>query len=171
MTAFEQHCDDFSSVPVNHELMLLSTKINVKRWTDALRSGEHVQGHRALHVRYPESSGLPDEKCCLGVLCLIENRPVTKEREPGYGTRTMLYYEGQAMGLPEYFTDQREGDVLLPFFTKDALREKLTRANDGGLTFPQIADLIDYFVRPDVNDAEWNVMCREIEGGEINGIG
>jgi len=103
---------------------------NVKLWVEALRSGEYEQGKDCL------SNG--DEFCCLGVACDLYSK---------YNKPILFILEN---GVKSY-----DGDtVFLPFVVQDWLGLKshsgvfsnansLAQMNDGGLTFKEIADMIE----------------------------
>lgn len=100
-----------------------------KAWIEALRSGKYKQTTRLLK----DSKG---GMCCLGVLCEISDSSRWHNHQWG----------GEATdALPKELRDglgfkSRSGDIRLPFSA-----ESLTSLNDSGLTFSQIADVIECF--------------------------
>lgn len=131
----------------------------VKRWTNELRSTDKKQGTGALH-RFEGRIG--ECFCCLGIACDLFkdelNLTVNKEGYP-------ITYNTMAGLLPREVCDflelaedtmdgGKEGDVLLDspnLILRDGsnLRDydySLSLLNDKlGLSFSQIADMIDYF--------------------------
>lgn len=123
-------------------------------WVSALRSGEYEQGTGALRVG--------DKFCCLGVLCDIAIKQFDLELEvekdmSGCNDDTCcdpnrpkaMTYDGEGSYLPSVVMDwagleTKGGALVTPVMTPiDDDAESLSVANDGGLTFPQIADIID----------------------------
>ncbi len=98
-----------------------------QKWIDALRSGEYVQGRRALQR---------DGKfCCLGVLCNLHAKETNEAwKEMGGGN---IYYLGMRETLPvEVFT-------WSGLNVESFLQHELIEANDEGIDFAQIADMIE----------------------------
>lgn len=88
-----------------------------RKWVEALRSGEYVQGKQCL-----QSEG---RYCCLGVLCVVAGIGIGRDgSDPacgiGYGPIAKLIY-----GNPN--------ESLCDFWLK----------NDSGQTFAEIADWIE----------------------------
>ena len=121
------------------------------QWIAALRSHEYNQGVSRLRML--------DRFCCLGVACdiLVKN---------GKGHWTDNYYH---TGKAAYFAEGETwaSTAVLPESVADWLgmsddgqferlsshgayptSDALTDLNDDGLTFPQIADVIEYFFAP-----------------------
>jgi hypothetical protein len=117
----------------------------------ALRSGKYIQTKGALHK-------LDGGMCCLGVACALEFAltgespyppPVGLSQSDGYN------YDGQTSHLPfrvmkAFGFRTRGGELagaeLLTYDDGDDGPETFTslaHANDGGLDFDQIADLIE----------------------------
>lgn len=101
------------------------------KWTAALRSGEYKQGRDELLGS--------DGYCCLGVMAKIAGK-----------TDDQIYGEGTLRDFPE---------VMDFFGLRDHCGEfdggDLAILNDGGTTFPEIADIIDsepegLFIDPEV---------------------
>ena len=93
----------------------------VKRWVEALRSGEYEQGKHFL-----EKDG---KFCCLGVLCKIEGH---------------YYEEGKSQILPEALRykigiKSSIGEYSLP----NEEFNSLTELNDNGYDFESIANFIE----------------------------
>lgn len=107
-------------------------------WIDALRSGEYKQGQNRLRLR--------DEFCCLGVLCDLHQK-----ENPTLGRWVYGYAYASA---PNQHTNVQFEGKLLPFMVAkwsglndhDPYLNDKNRAsslNDAGMSFPQIADLIE----------------------------
>lgn len=112
-------------------------------WTKALRSGEYKQAKGALHR---QNEGY----CCLGVLCDVAVKagamppPWTKGRE-GFTVRYGKTQEGAV--LPEEVMDwaelsDNEGQYLDMGGDKH-ITLALSYQNDDGMSFADIADIID----------------------------
>lgn len=84
------------------------------RWVKALRSGEYRQAHCMLR----DATGA---MCCLGVLCSIQGTPDAMLN----GVMKSIVPDEYAGGLAR------------------AMSEALARMNDGGKSFPEIADYIE----------------------------
>jgi hypothetical protein len=112
------------------------------KWVEALRSGEYVQGERAL-----ETHG---EFCCLGVACDLFrqlggrlSRRINAFGEIEYGpdrdVSALPAIVQKALGLASADGDLRRRSVQVAM----APRDNLADANDAGLPFPEIAALIE----------------------------
>lgn len=109
---------------------------NRRKWVEALRSGEFMQGQRRLaYVGEDEDSEV--RHCCLGVACELAIREgVAIERTKHF---TQIAYSGEAIFLP------------LPVQEWLGLRHRngnyngtsLSTHNDGGAAFDEIADIIE----------------------------
>jgi hypothetical protein len=103
---------------------------SVKKWVEALRSGEFDQGRSALET----TQGF----CCLGVACKVY------EKETG---KSAKYHNGRLVG--ELLSDQYEVLLWLGLRKADGLfysgteTETLTHLNDNHADFLAIADLIE----------------------------
>jgi hypothetical protein len=88
---------------------------NIKeKWVNALRSGEYKQGRARLQCH--------DEYCCLGVLVDV----AAPERWADHSAQGIL-----------------DRSLRTQFGITDEWHLCLTRMNDGGMTFKQIADYIE----------------------------
>jgi hypothetical protein len=134
---------------------------NLKRWTAALRDGTRQQGEGYLRELI---DGIP-HYCCLGVACEvfgIESRQTlngsTLTEYGAFGNETMPPSEfRKILGLSNDTVDGEDvfldaGDVTYcsddqdPDTELDLCDIGLAEINDDwGLSFEQIADLIDYF--------------------------
>lgn len=106
-------------------------KSNIRdRWTAALRSGDYVQGKRALRKKYYDEDGKARiTHCCLGVLCDV----VDPNGWCNNGDRHRLEEDG----LLHY-------PALVDLELSGAMQFELSRLNDfAGEDFSAIADLID----------------------------
>lgn len=95
---------------------------NQKRWIEMLRSGEYEQ----ISEQLTDGRGY----CCLGVACLAV------EVTPG-NEATLIYYPSvvQSLGLI--------GNSGCPADVCDEDYEALVDLNDNGMTFSEIADLLE----------------------------
>lgn len=102
-------------------------------WVAALRSGEYTQGR--MRLRSPQN-----EFCCLGVLCNLhaQAHPEIAAQQTDPNTYFGL------VGLPAtsviYWADLPGHDPAVQHHSKWT---RLSALNDNGLTFNQIADLIE----------------------------
>jgi hypothetical protein len=113
------------------------------QWVAALRSGEYEQGTGYLNS--------DDKKfCCLGVLCeLAAEAGIVRKQIPteigpiGYGSET-----GTLPATVKDWSGLRDGvgafDVQIEA-TGEYFYAWLTTLNDDGMTFDQIADVIEAF--------------------------
>jgi hypothetical protein len=101
------------------------------RWVEALRSGEYEQGIGLLRKE--------NRFCCLGVLCDLLAVPY--ETDPGgecaYGA------EGVAGVLPAEAVEAAGLASKDGQYPQGEETTNLTSANDGGMPFPDIADIIE----------------------------
>jgi hypothetical protein len=108
---------------------------NRARWIAALRSGVYEQGKNRLRH---------DNKfCCLGVACdLAQNAGIGRWDGDTFRTDGVDDYDGNDVELPYSVMEwlgitSPEGAWQNPYF------ESLTRMNDNGATFAEIADVIE----------------------------
>jgi hypothetical protein len=109
------------------------------KWIEALRSGKYKQGMDKLH-------GNSGEFCCLGVLCDLH--AAATDGEWGTVIWEDFEYDGQTTSLPKSVIQwaglpediDSNGPVVI---AKDGRPTSLFILNDRGITFPQIADLIE----------------------------
>ncbi len=110
-------------------------------WLKRLRDPKRKQAKSYLHT----SEG----QCCLGVVCEIlsethPNKVVKRKMQIGFYS-----YNQETATLPEaarllvQLTSMGEMDYLRD---RDGFRVTLVELNDHGFTFPQIADIIEYFL-------------------------
>jgi hypothetical protein len=126
-------------------------------WTQALRDGTRVQGDGALH--YQDADGGVWKQCCLGVLCELAAKAgvVNVDSELDRGS-VMKSYDGERALLPpsvQAWAGLHSDDPLLRPYVEgdegylsyngdDQEWMHCSSANDDeGLTFLDIADLID----------------------------
>lgn len=128
-------------------------------WVKALRSGEFEQARSKLHRKIDGQ----DSYCCYGVLCtLVPGLNVTKS--PPFNYRGNDYastvkYNGEGSFIPnavalamfpkEVYTNDLKFDIAYskpddPYFENHRRDYWISHLNDGGFTFAQIADLINY---------------------------
>ena len=101
------------------------------KWLVALRSGLYEQGRRQLENLRPNGN---TEYCCLGVL-----RELVQPNIDHDAHNDVLYLTGdiaKTVGLPE--TDDFDAAIA-----GENVQNHLGELNDGGSTFPQIADWIE----------------------------
>jgi len=106
-----------------------------KQWVEALRSGNFVQGSNDLYCEYHGTKTY----CCLGVLCHILGRiPYHNLPEEEDGTE----YFGQGQVLPEDIAKEL-GIEPDPKVAYDGVDRTLSGLNDDGISFKEIATLIE----------------------------
>lgn len=121
------------------------------KWIEALRSGKYSQGIGAMKT----SHDTPNH-CCLGVLCELH-----LEMNPGLskweidrdltGSKFMLYTVGvmstKAFPQPIVYGwagfEPEDTDNCAPYVSYNGKLQTLSNLNDNGVSFEQIADLID----------------------------
>ena len=110
-------------------------------WLEALRSGDYQQGTQRLAIKFDNSY----RYCCLGLLCTIEKIP-SKYKTNGYVYFNGSYTELQ-VGIRQY--DVLSSAGALPKGVDVVIVEigvhydYLAGLNDNGLTFLQIADILE----------------------------
>lgn len=126
------------------------------RWIAALTSGEYKQGMAALAIAHDDGSRT---YCCLGVLCdlLVEDGILTKEERKGYSEaiyRTVVVSSAWPMcstdvipaGVAEQIGVSRRGEVPGLYDREGDLVELVTMNDSLGLSFSQIAQVVDLFM-------------------------
>ena len=115
---------------------------NAKKWVEALRSGRFKQGKNALHKK---REGEDDTYCCLGVACSLAigagvDLPVYTNMDG------KVIYDVDKFYLPAKVRDwlglttsYASFGIALPGANPD----DLTRMNDDGKTFEEIAQIIE----------------------------
>lgn len=120
----------------------------------ALRSNTYLQCKNRLkgdvYVSDPDSGGqgtyLPGH-CCLGVACDVVGGTAGWVHDRNYGSWSYgsEYKEGT---MPEWLGDKfnwrMRDDGMLCFHGRDGIRPTLSGCNDAGMTFDQIADVIEF---------------------------
>jgi hypothetical protein len=126
-----------------------------EKWVAALRSGEYEQTTAALHRLAP--SGDPDSQrpqpgyCCLGVLCdLALKAGVITSRVQG---ALEVYDVEDDATLPRSVAEWADFQLAVPnfdyayriggYFDDQGVSHALTELNDGGMSFAEIADIIE----------------------------
>lgn len=117
-------------------------------WVEDLRSGKYEQGKSVLRTE-------TDKFCCLGVLCEIAvmndviPAPELTGAEYRYGDpsgdRSAAVLPGVVQDWSGLFDGLPYAPAELVNDTGDELYVDLASLNDGGMPFPQIADVINYF--------------------------
>ena len=106
------------------------------KWVAALRSGEYKQATGALYT----GNGY----CCLGVLCKVLGEEFINKYQSGPPCTTIRWMvNGEETILPRNVIDRAE--MSSSYGCYDARRASLTKDNDGGKTFSEIADIIDKY--------------------------
>lgn|SRR5574343_435463 len=139
------------------------TKITVKDWLKALRSGKYKQGEGYLKK---ETSDGP-EHCCLGVACELSGLKQRRSTENGYrvfrfGKAIQLPFSNVFEDLPKemvysaptyYGTQTRTVRIIHPRYTPDSLEDffmnfiTVDELNDDGYIFKEIADAIERTIK------------------------
>lgn len=111
-------------------------------WVAALSSGRYVQGRG--HLRLWTGHGICRD-CVLGVLCDVQNRPAASKGDSGL-------FDGLACCLGEanpVFPCLKEMGYFPPGVTvvildgiRESKKDTVSKCNDYGLTFDQLADII-----------------------------
>ena len=121
-----------------------------KLWVDALRSRKYTQ---AKHVLHNDDNGF----CCLGVLCdlaiktgAVSISPVIEEEN--YDGEVVHYdsyhYDGESEELPSVVQEWAGIKTGLGTYRREdkefsEKEETLAQDNDRGMTFDEIADIIE----------------------------
>lgn len=119
-----------------------------RKWVEALRSGEFLQTDCALH----DDHGY----CCLGVACEVFEREFPGELNVTLDDNGYWHYDGEDTFLPEKVADafgihpegRTKNSRLLetPTQSSNSLYENsLYDLNDSGVTFTEIADVIEKY--------------------------
>lgn len=106
----------------------------VREWVEALRSGKYKQGTKKLRTTN-------DEYCCLGVLCeLAVKHGVIHRVGEGYGMAGDVYAD--IFELP-YSVTEWSGIKDSAGSYYDVEPKALSRLNDDGMNFSEIANIIE----------------------------
>ncbi len=108
---------------------------HLQLWVAALRSGKYKQGWTRLHRE--------EEFCCLGVACEISGLGRWMADDDG---SDIIWYLGYTSVLPPVVQHWLgvPNELGLQLQTRQAHFVGLECLNDEGMTFSQIADLIEY---------------------------
>lgn len=145
-------------------------KRNIKRWIDALRSGDYNQGQGQLHLEEDEyGDKAPESYCCLGVLCKVKGVDpddriervvdgVRVEVTDGSMIHAGLLNEWTGLEVDSYpFVS--EGRATITGNSDDgSLTSHLAMINDDGKSFKQIANTIER--RADAISPGWKNELR-----------
>lgn len=107
-----------------------------KLWITALRSGEYKQTIGVLKDELDEDG---TSFCCLGVLCDIHSK---QSNDCEWGE--MDDYEGESSALPDMV--QKWSGVITHsgfYYDEAGLQQNLAHKNDAGMSFIEIADIIE----------------------------
>lgn len=115
---------------------------NIRKWVDALRSGDYQQGQGALHNIVSE-----DEHyyCCLGVACDLSGVPVNDTiKNNVLGVLVRYGEQAQIWCAPDEVLDWLGFDANVVLFDVYEGEYSLIELNDEcKYTFNQIADIIE----------------------------
>lgn len=129
-----------------------------KEWVEALRSGAYAQGKRALRpvidVGYDDDGNFltkaTDTFCCLGVVCDLMAKKGLGVWLDATTDGVEFKYTGKIGRYSvDARTEERIGQGLLPGALACSIglgerrQNMLARKNDDGLTFAELADLIE----------------------------
>jgi hypothetical protein len=123
----------------------MSAKDNIRRWVEALESGEYQQGVGYLHDRHDNLF------CCLGVACDLAYKEGVVARfqydndEPGRSSAWIVRYGKSELStvLPDEVADWLGLADQNPEVEVDDSRYELTHVNDAWeMSFTEIAQLI-----------------------------
>jgi len=113
-----------------------------KEWVAALRSGKYQQGTQFL--RYTDEEDKVEKQCCLGVICLLQQRPFKIE-----GNKTVFDYSDCTLSrenpLYKIFGPVGYFPPGVRVFQEkwDVYYYSLSGLNDLGFSFAEIADIIE----------------------------
>lgn len=108
-----------------------------QKWVDALRSGQYKQGR--FNLRLTKNSF-----CCLGVLCEL-HRKEHKKRWGVNKNKEYTYYANNGT-LPEEVLAWVGLEPYDDVVHIRKINKPLTRLNDEGSTFEEIADVIEKYL-------------------------
>ena len=112
---------------------------NRKKWLDALRSGEYRQGTTRLKTKYT------DQFCCLGVLCDL----YIKENE-----QNIRWEDDHILVDGEDYTYTCYPPLVVEEWVglKGYLGNSVANKNDGGMSFEEIAKVLEESWQREVHD-------------------
>ncbi len=115
-----------------------------ERWLKALRSGEYKQARKQLRFH--------DHYCCLGVLCDLHSKETGtqwhrgsyphKTGDPDLTYHTITYMKMEGL-LPEEVSAWAGISDSDPKISRGEQSVKLSKLNDDGASFTEIAELIE----------------------------
>lgn len=108
-------------------------KRRIRKWVDALRSGEFRQGKLGLRIE--------NAYCCLGVACEIYRRTTRKGKWEN-GAFVVADDDWDSMVMPRTVADWF-GTNKNPEVDRPHTRGSVAGFNDGGADFPTIANAIE----------------------------
>lgn len=123
----------------------------LKKWITALRSGQYAQATGKLRAKLGvEADGTVCEGfCCLGVVEDLYAQQGMGEWDAHRHFTYAGHVEDSILLMSiarQLFGNERDQTgVIWELEDRDGNPTSLATANDAGLTFPQIADLIEYF--------------------------
>lgn len=112
---------------------------NIRKWVDALRSGEYYQGRDQLRSRQ-------DTYCCLGVACEVAMRNNVELEVTYYDYE--YRYNNERYGLPcpvlDWLgLDVRDNNPVVGTDTDETTIRAMNANDDLGLSFAEIAVLLE----------------------------
>lgn len=129
---------------------------NIKKWVDALRSGEYLQGYAFLRRG--------NSYCCLGVACELARKSIPISIDVDHAELDIHFYNGSKYSLPDEVLDWLgfSRPYAIKFTNSDGTEVSRTLAdiNDSKeYNFNQIADLIEkqFLSDPDNSEETSNV--------------
>lgn len=120
-----------------------------KKWIQALKSGAYIQGQGKLKRLNKDESGF--EHCCLGVLCeLAVQEGIIQSRPSEGGNPWCSFGEKEQVHMTNFLPEAVVKWAGLTSKTGKTVQKinktwvSLAQANDGGLSFQRIANVIGY---------------------------
>lgn len=132
---------------------------NIRKWVDALRSGDYGQGRHAL------ASG--GRYCCLGVACDLavkDGLPIDVTERMGSDTLTQrIWFDDADAILPPSVRQWLGIDECDPKGIYNGEQHKLSMLNDdGGFNFDDIADIIERTYLADDDETRANNFVSRV---------
>lgn len=137
---------------------------NIRLWIDALRSGEYKQGLNRLTTILPDGT---QHDCCLGVACKLAMKNAValaiyyeslagdvNVRRVHYNSAFSLMPQAVSnwLGVPYWQQNTNNGDVTIDFpvledrhYHSEERSVTLSWMNDKGMSFSQIADVLEWY--------------------------
>lgn len=115
---------------------------NAKNWVKALRSGEYTQGRSVLTRVHSDGS---EAHCCLGVACVLAVEAGVISASAKRAERNLVCYgdDFKTAVLPEAVRSWLGLTLNDSTFIRDGREDQLTALNDAGVSFEDIAKIIE----------------------------